>query len=154
MSVLSNSWLLGAIMVVTGFGIPVMAALNSGLGVRLGNPALAATILFAVALAVSATVALLQQKTLTAKIPEISPYFYMGGLFVASYVLAITWIAPRIGVGSAIFLVLFGQLVASGLVDHYGWFGAPRLSLTGTRCTGFVLMAIGLMLAQRPAMDA
>ena len=140
-------------MVVAGFGIPVMAALNSGLGVRLGHPALAATILFAVALTVSVAVVVLQQKPLAAKALEISPHLYLGGLFVASYVLAITWIAPKIGVGNAIFLVLFGQLVASGIVDHYGWFGVPRFSLTSTRCLGIALMVLGILLARKPIID-
>ena len=29
---------MSVVMVVAGIGIPIMAALNSGLGVRLGNP--------------------------------------------------------------------------------------------------------------------
>ena len=36
------------LMLVAGLGIPVMATLNGGLGVRLNSPALATAILFAV----------------------------------------------------------------------------------------------------------
>ena len=56
MNGLSNAWVLSAIMVVAGIGIPVMAALNSGLGTRLGHPVLAAAILFALALAATGAV--------------------------------------------------------------------------------------------------
>lgn len=38
-----------AIMLAAGIGIPVLAGLNSALGVKLGNPAAAAVCLFAVA---------------------------------------------------------------------------------------------------------
>ena len=37
------------IMLLAGIGIPILAALNAALGVRLGNPAAAATLLFLVA---------------------------------------------------------------------------------------------------------
>ena len=39
-----------AVMTLAGIGIPVLAALNARLGSRIGSPAAAATILFAVAL--------------------------------------------------------------------------------------------------------
>ena len=41
------------IMLLAGLGIPVMAALNGGLGAKLQNPMLAATILFGVGLIAS-----------------------------------------------------------------------------------------------------
>lgn len=153
MNGLSHPWLLGIIMVVAGFGIPVMASLNGSLGARLGHPVLAATILFALALAASVTVLVVQQKPLELKALEAPPQFYLGGFFVAFYVLSITWIAPKIGVGNTIFLVLLGQLIASPIIDHYGWFGAPRSLFTAARCLGIVLMISGILLARRPVLE-
>ncbi len=141
---------MGAIMVVAGFGIPVMASLNSGLGARLENPVLAATILFALALALTIAVLIVRGTPLVVHVVHTPLTFYLGGFLVAFYVLSITWIAPKIGVGNAIFLVLLGQLIASALVDHYGWFGAPQSSLTLCRCFGIALMVIGILLAGKP----
>lgn len=39
------------VMLIAGLGIPVMAALNAGLGAKLENPMLASTVLFVVAIA-------------------------------------------------------------------------------------------------------
>lgn len=153
MSGLSNPWLLGAIMVVAGFGIPVMASLNGSLGVRLDHPVLAATILFALALAVSVAVLVVQQKPFELRTLSVPPHFYLGGFFVAFYVLSVTWIAPKLGVGNAVFLVLSGQLVASAIVDHYGSFGVPKTSLTGLRGLGITLMTLGIILARKPIPD-
>jgi transporter family-2 protein len=38
------------IMIAAGVGVPILAAMNTTLGVRLGNPAAAAMCLFAIAL--------------------------------------------------------------------------------------------------------
>jgi len=145
---LANPLVLSAVMVVAGVGIPVMAALNAGLGTRLGSPVTAATVLFSLAFLLTATLLLINPVPSKAQILMTPPYFFAGGLFVAFYVLAVTWIAPKIGVGNAIFLVLFGQLVASAFIDHFGWFGAPQSSMTAVRCVGMALMGIGIILAR------
>ncbi|MEH6519300.1 MAG: DMT family transporter [Halioglobus sp.] len=145
-----HSWL-GATMVVAGVGIPVMAALNGGLGTKLDNPVQAATILFTLALACCLVLLWLQPRELTVDLVAAAPpHFYLGGLLVAFYVLAITWIAPIIGVGNAIMLVLTGQLFASALIDHSGWLGAPVSPLSSVRAVGILLMALGILLARRP----
>lgn len=137
---------MGAIMVVAGFGIPVMASLNSGLATRLQNPVLATAILFSVALSLTIAVLGVRGTPFVGQVVHTPLKFYLGGILIAFYVLSITWIAPKIGVGNAIFLVLLGQLIASALVDHYGWFGVPQSSLSLHRCFGIALMLIGLLL--------
>ena len=42
-----------AVMLLTGIGVPVLAALNAGLGTRLGHPMAASVILFALALLIA-----------------------------------------------------------------------------------------------------
>ena len=72
-----------------------------------------------------------------------------GGLFMAFYLLTITWVAPRFGVGNAVFCVLLGQMVAATLIDHFGLFGARITPVTGQRLAGIAAMAGGLFLIQR-----
>ena len=103
---------LSLIMLLAGFGIPVMAALNGGLGVRLGNPIQAAALLFAFAFCVSLVALVVQPNPIATNLQVIPIQFYLGGLFVAFYVLSVTFIAPKLGVGNAIVLVLLGQTLA------------------------------------------
>jgi len=140
---------LSLIMLLAGIGIPVMAALNGGLGARLGNPVQAATLLFAVALCVSILALVIQDKPITFNVGAIPSRFFLGGLFVAFYVLSVTFIAPKIGVGNAIVLVLLGQTLAAAVIDHFGWFGAEQTTLTTTRGIGFLIMIGGILLARR-----
>ncbi|MEM6825199.1 MAG: DMT family transporter [Pseudomonadota bacterium] len=139
-----------AVMFAAGIGIPVLAALNAALGVRIGSPAAAAVLLFAIALlaACLTTLATTGGRSL-ALIPAQPKHLYLAGLFVAFYVLSITWIAPRFGVGNAVFFVLLGQLVAAAAIDHFALFGAKGASLTGTRALGIGLMAAGVLLTQK-----
>ena len=140
---------LSAIMLLAGIGIPVMAALNGGLGVRLGNPVLAANVLFLVALTSSLTVLVIQPAQVQNSFSGVSPQYFLGGLLVAFYVLSVTFVGPRLGVGNAIVLVLLGQLVAAAVIDHFGLSGAPRLPFTLWRFVGVMLMVSGVILARR-----
>jgi len=136
------------VMLATGIGIPVMAALNAGLGARIGSTPAAACILFAVALIIALAA------TLMSGLPRnwsgAAPVYYAGGAFVAFYVLSITWIAPRFGVANAVFFVLLGQLISAAAIDHFGLFGAPRVPLDWLRGVGLALIAIGVILARAP----
>lgn len=143
-----------ALMAVTGIGIPVMATLNGGLGQRLGNPAAAAGVLFAVALL--ATLCALALGLGGGTIApggwsSAPPWQYGAGLLVAFYILAITAVGPRFGIGNAVFFVLAGQLVSAALIDHFGLFGAARSELSPMRIAGVLLMALGVFLARKPA---
>lgn len=138
------------IMLVTGIGIPVMAALNAGLGQRLSSPANAAVILFAVALVVALFAAATIGDRPSLAGPVTPVWFYLGGIFVAAYVLAITAIGPRFGIGNAVFFVLVGQLASAAVIDHFGLFGAIRTGLTVQRAAGILLMAAGVFLARKP----
>lgn len=144
---MNNSLFYSLIMLVAGLGIPTMAALNGGLSTKLQSPALAASILFCVALLISIT-----YLTVTEGIPSnmIAPntpwYFYFGGFFVAFYVLSVTWVAPRFGVSNAISFVLLGQLIAMSTIDHFGLMGALQYRLNPQRVIGLLLMAAGVVL--------
>jgi transporter family-2 protein len=149
----SQAFMFGVILFIAGAGIPLMAALNSDLGVRLGNPIPAVFVLFFVALAITAVLTLTNPLPSKTEIVAIPVPYYLGGVFVAFYVLSITWIAPKIGLGNAIFIVLFGQLVAAAITDHFGLLNVPKAPITTARIVGIGLMVIGIYLAKKPTMD-
>ncbi len=146
----SPGWAYALIMLATGVGIPIMAALNATLGVRVQSGPTAAAILFALALAISLCAAVVTggpQRPLW----NAAPWpFYLGGAFVAFYVLSITVIAPRFGLGNAVFLVLVGQIACAAAIDHFGMFGAAKSEMTFARICGLILMALGVFLARKP----
>jgi len=146
----SSNLVLSLLMFATGIGIPIMAALNGGLGARLGSPWAAAFLLF-VSGAIIAGVAMMILGRPTQGWFSAPPMFYAGGLLVAFYVLSITWTAPRIGVANAVFFVLVGQIFSAAVIDQFGLFGALKSPLTAQRWIGVALMLIGTILARRIA---
>lgn len=144
---MNNILFYSALMLLAGIGIPVMAALNSRLGVQLENPALATTILFSVGLLISALY-LFKSGDVPSVIfnNDIPWYFYFGGLLVMFYILSITWVTPKFGVGNAVSFVLLGQLLAMVIIDHYGLFGAQQSTIDVKRMIGVLIMIIGVFL--------
>lgn len=136
-------------MFAAGVGIPVLAALNAALGQRLGSPTAAAVILFCVALSVAVAAVLVTGPAPLLRAAEAPPHLFLAGTLVAFYVLSITAIAPRFGVGNAVFFVLIGQLVSAAAIDQFGLFGAPEKPLSAARGAGIALMAAGVMLTQK-----
>lgn len=137
-------------MLTAGIGIPLLAALNTRLGRGIGSPPVAAIVLFAVAFVIAVIVTKLT--TGFAPLASLSsqpPYLFLAGSIMAFYLLSITWIAPRFGIGNAVFCVLLGQLVSAGIIDHFGLFGAIEKPMSIVRGGGLALMALGVALAQR-----
>ena len=150
MSGLNQTIFYALVMLVVGLGIPIFAALNGGLATRLQNPMLASTVALLAAICVIVSLLLL-----TEGVPRFNFYasipiwFYFGGVFVAIYILGMTWIAPRFGVGNAVAFVLLGQLISMALIDHFAWFGAAHHPITLQRAMGLTLMAVGVFLSVR-----
>ena len=138
------------LMLFAGMGIPVMAALNAGLGAKLHSPALAATILFIVGMAASLAYMFVFEGMPKTVVGAQAPfYFYLGGIFVVIYVLGVTWVAPRFGIGNAISFVLLGQLISMMAIDQFGLMGAPQVTITLQRLAGLVFMIVGVFLVVR-----
>jgi bacterial/archaeal transporter family-2 protein len=140
----------GWIMLLAGIGIPVLAALNAQLGRAIASPTAAAAVLFFIALIATTVILIASGATSSLRLVAGQPkHLLAGGLLVAFYVLSVTAIAPRIGLGNAIFLVLLGQLLSASLIDHFGLFGALQKPVDVWRAAGLGLMFAGVSLAQR-----
>ena len=130
--------------------IPFMAVLNGRLGRVLGEPLLAPVLLFAVGLMTALTVGLVA----TGQVPDLRqamsarPIDFAGGVIVAGYVISVTLLAPRFGVGNAILFVMTAQIFTSALIDHFGMLGATVRPVTAVRLVGMAAMLAGLAMTQ------
>jgi transporter family-2 protein len=130
--------------------IPLMAVLNAGLARTVGGQMQATVVLFATGLVAALLVALMS----TARLPGlhalagVAPQHYAGGLIVAFYVLSITFIVPRFGVGNGILFAVMAQLVTSALMDHFALAGATARPLTSMRLVGLLIVVAGVVITQ------
>lgn len=137
-----------AVVFAAGVGVPIMASINAGLGARLASPSFATVILLFVAFALAGVYMLASgTPTLPATMPPL--YSFSGGIFVVFYILALTTIAPKIGLGNTVLLVLIGQVVSSSIIDHFGLLGAIKSPIGFQKSAGLAFMVMGIFLARR-----
>ena len=144
--------LLWVLALVIGALIPVQAAANAALSRSiLGNVVVAALTLFAVAAATTIVAfGLMDGPVPTWAQFSAAPWWsFTGGFIVALYVLTITFLAPRLGVGTAIALIVTGQVLGAMLIDHFGLMRSLTFPLTPARLVGAMLMIAGAFLALR-----
>ncbi len=144
-------WLLLPLLALgAGALIPVQAATNAVLSKSLGGIAYAALTLFLVGFLIVVAFTLVNRVPVPAlddflKAPGFS---YAGGIIVAVYVLSITFLAPRMGVGNAICFVVTGQIIAAVAIDHFGLMGSMQSAITWQRAVGVLVMVTGLFMAR------
>jgi transporter family-2 protein len=145
-----------ALSAVGGILIPIMAALSGGLGRTLDNPWVAAAIVSGGGFALVLAFALLtgSMNVSLEALQRATPWQLLAGAGFAFYLLSITWVGPRFGIGNAVMFVLAGQIVSSAFIDHFGLFGAPHKPIDLLRVSGLVVMMAGIVIAQVAANNA
>jgi transporter family-2 protein len=149
---MKTTLLLWLLALVSGSLIAVQAAANAALSRAIhGNVPFAAMTLFIVAASATALAAVAAREGVPAwaDMKEAPWWSYIGGLIVAFYVFTITFLAPRLGVGTAISLIVTGQILAALAIDHFGLLRSLTIPLNWTRLAGAALMIVGVFLALR-----
>ena len=140
-------------MAAAGFCIALQVPINNRLREAVASPVMSATISFVVGTAVLLLIAALGllggTGTGWSGVRSAPAWAFLGGICGAFYVLFAILAISRIGAAVTIAAAVFGQQVASLLVDTLGWFGATRVPLTPARLTGALLLFLGVLLLQR-----
>ena len=72
-----------------------------------------------------------------------------GGVLGVIYLTGSILIAPKIGAGPLIGLVVTGQILFSVMIDNYGWFGFAQNTASVPRLVGCGLLICGVALVSR-----
>ena len=140
--------------IIAGILIAVQASTNTALRLHLSSPWIAALTNFLVGItALIIIILIIRPDTFSAMKPMISgevPLWKMiGGFLGAFFVLSVTVLAPHLGVGRVILLYLFGQILMSVVIDHFGLFGMPVDKITIQKAIGIAFMVAGVVLVQK-----
>jgi transporter family-2 protein len=136
---------------MTGALIPIQAATNAAFSKSIGNPFITGLMVFIVGLVGMILFLLISRTPLPSQqqLTAAPLYGYLGGIIVATYVVMITVLAPRIGVGTAIGLIVTGQILCAVTIDHFGLFNVAVRSISPTRVAGMFLMITGVYLVMK-----
>jgi len=148
---MKNDLIYLALALITGALIPIQAATNAAFSKSIGNPSITGLMVFIVGLVGMILFILISRTSFPAPQQLVSAplYSYLGGIIVATYVVMITILVPRIGVGTAIGLIVTGQIICAVIIDHFGLFNLPVRSINPTRISGVLVMIGGVYLVMK-----
>lgn len=146
----SSQALYVAIGLLAGMAVPFLASINAAFGQAIGNVWWASMVLCAVAFATIAGVSLATGAGLPgpSSFAGASWWHLAAGCFFTVYIVSMTFVAPRIGLGNAIVLVIAAQVVTAVVIDHFGLLGAAVHPLDWKRTLGIAFLVAGVMLAR------
>ena len=129
---------------VIGALISVMISFNSGLEGYVGST-YSVVIIHAVGLISILIVAAIKKEKVVIK-EAIPFYLFLGGIFGVMLTLVNIITIGGIGVALTTALAVFGQLVFSSLVDHFGLFGLTKYEFNPKKLVGFFIVLVGLVI--------
>jgi bacterial/archaeal transporter family-2 protein len=127
----------------------IQSGVNSQLRISVQSPLLASVISFITGLIGIGLCYLVFDKnpapTLNT-LGQISWWKWTGGVLGAFYVLVVVLVVRDLGSANMVCLIIAGQMLATILIDHYGWVGFPVHSINTWRVVGMALIAGGVYL--------
>lgn len=128
--------------VLVGCLIAIMVTFNGILASHVGD--YPANVIIQI-VALTATGIIVVVKKLKIRITKDMPlYWFSGGVIGAVMTIFNTVSFAALGVSLTLALGLIGQLVASGVIDHFGLFGLDVSKFNKNKTLGFVIIAIGI----------
>ncbi|HJB15393.1 MAG TPA: DMT family transporter [Candidatus Blautia excrementipullorum] len=80
------------------------------------------------------------------KISGMPWYLYSAGFFGIFLVVSSSYCIGVLGVSFMTCISVTGQLVISAVIDHFGWFGVPKIPFNRKRLPCFILILAGLII--------
>ena len=132
------------IVILAGMGLSVEAGLLATLSQNVGK--LWATFsIFSVGSVLSFLLMLFFAPRDTPSLFSQPNWTLIGGILGVVYVVVLAVATPQIGIALTMVGVLFGQVAKSLLIDHFGWFGMPRLRIGKRRLFALFFIVLALI---------
>ncbi len=145
-----SAQLLGLLPFTLGIGIAltIQTAINTQLREYLTSPLQAAFLSFLIGTLVLAVMVLLHsaEKPGLQQLAQIPWFLWLGG-FLGVYAISFSiYTAPKMGFLTFSGVVIFGQLLMSMLLDHFGWLGTEKAPVNWQRLLGGIVIFVGVIL--------
>lgn len=148
---MEKSFMFMILAIVAGILVTIQGPLNVELGKSLGSDYISTFITFIVGgIFILLFSIITKQGFPSFELLKSIPWWqYLGGILGAIYVLSVITVIPKLGVGSATVLLMFSQLIASMIIDHFGFFGYPQKPFDLYKFIGVLLMGSGIYLINK-----
>jgi len=137
--------------IAAGVSVVTQQVLNANLRGALGSAAWSGFVSYLVGVICMALLALALRDPIpsfgaAARIPW---WAWSGGVFGAIFIGLAIVLVPQLGAATFIALLVAGQMLASLMFDHFGWFSLAQRPIDVTRLIGVALLVGGVILIRR-----
>ncbi len=136
--------------IITGAVVPFQAGANAMMGRTLGHPLWGSVVSLLVSIICILPIlamARVEAPTLS-NLAQAPKWVWLGGIVGLVYVTGALLLAPRLGAAGFIAAVIFGQMLASVVIDQWGLVGLPQRELSVSRIGGLGIIFVGLLVMQ------
>lgn len=146
-------WLAYVMCAIAGVLLALQPPSTAALGQYAGAPSFSSLISFLVGLA-AIIVYFLIDSDLGNKIDpkglSNAPWWaWIGGLFGAFYIIVITVFTQQLGAAVLVGIIVAIQILASGILDHFGWLNLPVRPMDWSRGLGIALIILGVIIMNK-----
>jgi len=128
---------------INGVILAIMVFFN-GMIAKITGPYMSTLIFHLLGLLLIIIISLISKNRLTS-LKQIPFIFFLPGILSVITILLNNISIPQIGLTLSIGVTLFGQLVMSSLVEHFGLFGMPVNKFKKEKTLGFSIIALGII---------
>lgn len=137
---------------IAGLAQPTQTSINGITGEKVKSPFVATVISFSTAFVILIIIDLIVEGNLNIPLGEVAAnplWIWCGGFCGVGIVCLSIICLPYIGSAMVVVMTSFGQIITSMIIDQFGIFRSPQISMTFTRLVGAVLVVAGVVLASR-----
>lgn len=130
--------------VVIGMMIAIMVFFNGSLNMYLDSY-VSGFVIYMVGLITVSLILIVRKDRVQLK-KNMPKYLYLGGLYGVLLVIFNSYCFVQIGATLTLTLGLFGQMIFSAIVDHFGLFGMTQSKMNPKKMIGFSIVSAGVIL--------
>jgi transporter family-2 protein len=140
-----------ALALVAGISVVIQQVLNANLRVELNSAVWSGFMSYLVGVLCMVALAMMLREPIPAAgaIARIPWWAWSGGLFGAVFIGLSILVAHQLGAAALIALLVTGQMIASIVIDHFGWLGLTQKPVDLPRLIGVGLLIGGVILIRR-----
>jgi transporter family-2 protein len=137
------------VVLIAGIGLAAQPPTNAALARTSGSVLLATFVSFLVGSAILLAVWLAVDRTPPAALRGAPPWAWLGGLYGATFVTAVAFATPRLGLATTVTVAIATQVSVALWLDHVGGLGLKVDPVTWPKLAGVALMLAGVVIIRR-----
>lgn len=134
---------------LAGLCVAVQSPSNAMVARSTGSVWFASTISFAGGMILLLAIWAFYDRTPLSAVRQAPPWAWIGGLYGVTFVFAVAYATPRLGLAVTLTIAIASQLALAVLLDHFGLLGLKAAPVSATKLVGLALVVAGVLLVRR-----